>query len=49
MPLIGSLRDRGGGVRIFFDMRPKEADPAEGGRGDDRWRPTRRNATPDGR
>jgi len=29
MPLIGSLRDRDGGVRIFFDMRPKEADPAE--------------------
>jgi hypothetical protein len=29
MPLIGSLRDEDGGVRIFFDMRPKEADPAE--------------------
>ena len=29
MPLIGSLRDQDGGVRIFFDMRPKEVDPAE--------------------
>lgn len=29
MPLIGSLRDQDGGVRIFFDMRPKEADPTE--------------------
>jgi hypothetical protein len=29
MPLIGSVRDQDGGVRIFFDMRPKEADPAE--------------------
>jgi hypothetical protein len=48
MPLMGSVRDQDGGVRIFFDMRPKEADPAEGG-GDDRWRPTRRNATPDWR
>jgi len=28
MPLIGSLRDRDGGVRIFFNMRPKEADAA---------------------
>ena len=29
MPLMGSVRDQDGGVRIFFDMRPKEADPAE--------------------
>jgi hypothetical protein len=37
MPPMGSVRDQDGGVRIFFDMRPKGADPAEGGGGDDRF------------
>jgi hypothetical protein len=29
MPVIDSVRDRDGAVRIFFDLRPGEADPAE--------------------
>jgi hypothetical protein len=29
MPAIGSTRDQAGGLRIFFDLRPSETDPAE--------------------
>ena len=29
MPLIDSVRDRDGAIRIFFDLRPGETDPAE--------------------
>ena len=29
MPVIDSVRDRDGAVRIFFYLRPGEADPAE--------------------
>jgi hypothetical protein len=29
MPAIGSVLDPDGGIRLFFDMRPQELDPAE--------------------
>jgi hypothetical protein len=29
MPVVDSVRDRDGGIRIFFDLRPGDTDPAE--------------------